>query len=231
MIASNRLRLWLRRWCLCAFAFCAIDSAAAASLTVEVAGNGEAVEGAVVSLHSASARAAARPMSAALDQRHAEFAPRVLPVTTGSRVAFTNSDDRRHHIYSFSSAHRFELPLDADRQAQSIVFDTPGVVELGCSIHDWMLGYVVVLDTPYFAMTDVDGDARLKAPPGVYTLQVWHERLDDAADVRTTHQVRVGAGRVERVTLDLEAPRKALPPADARLQQLRQRFKGVERGG
>lgn len=231
MIASNRLRLRVRRWCLCALAFCATSAASAASLTVTVEGEGAGLEGALVSLHSPAARAAVRPMSAQMDQRQAEFVPHVLAVTTGSRVVFPNSDNFRHQVYSFSPAQRFELPLYSGRQAQPVVFDTPGVVELGCNIHDWMLGYVVVLDTPYFATTDAAGAARLEAPAGDYTLQVWHERLDDGPGARVTRRVHVGTQRVERVTLNLDAARTPPQPADTRLRELQERFRSLKRGG
>lgn len=231
MIAWNGLRLRAVRWSLCALAICAMDGAVAASLTVSVDGDGAGLAGAVVSLHSPAARAAVRPMTGEIDQRQAEFVPHVLPVTTGSRVLFPNSDNFRHQVYSFSPAQRFELPLYSGRQAQPVVFETPGVVELGCNIHDWMLGYVVVLDTPYFATTDAAGAARVQAPAGEYTLQVWHERLDGGPGAPVTRRVQVGAGRVERVTLELEAARTAPQPADARLRQLQERFRGLKRGG
>lgn len=231
MIASNGRRPQVGRWILCAFAFCAMNGALAASLTVSVDGGGARLEGAVVSLHSPSARAAVRPVSAEMDQRQAEFVPHVLPVTIGSRVVFPNSDNFRHQVYSFSPAHRFELPLYSGRPALPVVFDTTGVVELGCNIHDWMLGYVVVLDTPYFATTGAGGNVRLEAPDGDYTLQVWHERLADGPGSRVTRRVHVGAHRVERVTLDLEASRAPPQPADARLRQLQERFRNLKRGG
>ncbi|MDR6992290.1 methylamine utilization protein [Luteimonas sp. 3794] len=231
MIATKGLRPRIGRWCLCALAFCAMDGAVAASLTVAVDGDGVRLEGAVVSLHSPAARAAVRPMSAEMDQRQAEFVPNVLPVTTGSRVVFPNGDNLHHHIYSFSPAQRFELPLFGDRQAPPVLFDTPGVVELGCNIHDGMLGYVVVLDTPYFATTGMSGDARLEAPPGDYTLQVWHERLDDGPGARVTRHVHVESHQVERVTLELEAARPPPLPVEARLRHLQERFRSLERGG
>lgn len=231
MIASDRLRPWLGRWWLCALAFCAMDGAIAASLTVAVDADDARLQGAVVSLHSPGARGAVRPMAAEMDQREAEFVPHVLPVTTGSRVVFPNSDNFRHQVYSFSPARRFELPLYSGRPAQPVVFDTPGVVELGCNIHDWMLGYVVVLDTPYFATTGAGGDVRLEVPEGNYTLQVWHERLDDGPGARLTRRVHVGAHRVERVTLDLQPARTPPQPADARLRQLQERFRSLKRGG
>ena len=88
-----------------------------------------------------------------MDQRGSQFVPHVLPVQAGTSVTFPNSDQIRHQVYSFSASKRFELPLYAGTSASPIRFDQPGIVVLGCNIHDWMIGYVVVLDTPYFGKT------------------------------------------------------------------------------
>lgn len=85
----------------------------------------------------------------------------MLPVYVGTRVTFPNRDNIRHHVYSFSSAKKFELPLYIGTPAAPVVFDKPGVVALGCNIHDWMLAYIYVLTTPHFAKTAADGKARL----------------------------------------------------------------------
>ncbi|WP_139150911.1 hypothetical protein [Halofilum ochraceum] len=119
---------------------------------------------------------------AVMDQRGREFAPHVLPVLAGTSVRFPNSDDTRHHVYSFSDAQTFELQLYHGETARPVTFGQPGVVTLGCNIHDWMLGYIYVLDTPAFARTGADGDARIKSlPPGEYEVSVWHPRLVDGA--------------------------------------------------
>ena len=90
---------------------------------------------------------------AVVDQVDKEFTPKVNAILVGTSVIFPNHDNVRHQVYSFSPAKRFELPLYAGVPAQPVVFDTPGVVVLGCNIHDWMVGYVYVSESPYFAKT------------------------------------------------------------------------------
>jgi plastocyanin len=113
-----------------------------------------------------------------VDQIHEEFVPRVKPVLVGTPVFFPNKDNIRHQVYSFSPAKRFELPLYAGTPAKPVVFDKPGVVVLGCNIHDWMIGYVYVSESPYFAKTGADGRALLANLPALaYRVRVWHPRL------------------------------------------------------
>ena len=99
----------------------------------------------------------------------------MLAVHTGTAVSFPNSDNIRHHVYSFSPAKRFELRLYQARR-RPVVFDKPGVVVLGCNIHDWMLGYVYITDDPFFAVSDDAGRLALDLPPGRYTASLWHPR-------------------------------------------------------
>jgi hypothetical protein len=85
-------------------------------------------------------------------------------------------------VYSFSPAKRFELPLYTG-VPQAVVFDKPGIVILGCNIHDWMVGYVYVSESPYFAKTDAEGKAVLTdVPPRAYVVRVWHPQLAVAED-------------------------------------------------
>ncbi|HET7763928.1 MAG TPA: methylamine utilization protein [Burkholderiales bacterium] len=113
-----------------------------------------------------------------VDQIDEEFVPRVKPVVVGTPVFFPNKDNIRHQVYSFSAAKRFELPLYAGTPAKPVVFDKPGVVVLGCNIHDWMIGYVYVSESPYFAKTGADGKALLGDLPALaYRVRVWHPRL------------------------------------------------------
>jgi hypothetical protein len=94
--------------------------------------------------------------------------------SVGTAVTFPNRDSVRHQVYSFSPAKRFELPLYTG-VPQAVTFDKPGVVILGCNIHDWMIGYVYVSESPYFAKTDAHGKAVLTdLPPRAYVLRVWH---------------------------------------------------------
>ncbi len=109
---------------------------------------GKPIEDAVVSLMSLGTPPAAPLATAAImDQHDKEFVPYVLPVYVGTRVTFPNRDNIRHHVYSFSSAKKFELPLYIGTPAAPVVFDKPGVIALGCNIHDWMLAYIYVLTT------------------------------------------------------------------------------------
>ncbi len=127
-----------------------------------------------------------------MDQRDKEFVPYVLPVQVGTAVYFPNSDNIRHHVYSFSPAKTFELPLYKGTPANPVMFDRPGAVALGCNIHDWMVGYIYVVDTPWFAATGDNGNARLTPPAGEYELRAWHPRLKGPADA-TRRPVAVGA--------------------------------------
>ena len=90
-------------------------------------------------------------------------------------------DTVQHHIYSLSKPKRFEIPLYRVGASESVVFDQPGIVTIGCNIHDWMVAYIAVLPTPYFAKTDASGAAALAAlPAGRYRLEIWHPRAPAA---------------------------------------------------
>ncbi|HEX5065343.1 MAG TPA: methylamine utilization protein [Myxococcota bacterium] len=128
------------------------------------------------------APAGAREASASMDQRNIQFAPHVLAVQRGAAVDFPNSDQIRHHVYSFSEAKRFELRLYSGVPAEPVVFDQAGTVVLGCNIHDDMIGFIRVLDTPWYATTGEPGLAHIaNVPPGRYKVELWHPRAQDAS--------------------------------------------------
>lgn len=131
-------------------------------------------------------RLPARARDGAIFQVDKEFVPKVSIVVVGTAVAFPNNDTVRHHVYSFSTSKRFELPLYAGVPAQPVVFDTPGVVVLGCNIHDWMVAYVYVSESPHAAKTGAEGKATLAdLPPRSYVVRVWHPQLEgDEAKTR-----------------------------------------------
>lgn len=117
-----------------------------------------------------------------IEQMKQEFRPYVTPVLVGTTVSFPNRDTEQHHVYSLSEAKRFEFPLYNPGRAEQVVFDHPGVVAVGCNVHDWMIAYVVVLDTPWFAKSGADGTAQIASvPPGQYRAEVWQPRLDQPA--------------------------------------------------
>lgn len=117
---------------------------------------------------------------AIMDQRENIFVPHVLAIRTNTQVRFPNSDDVRHHVYSFSPAKKFELRLYHGLTADPVLFDKAGTVVLGCNIHDSMLAYIYVVDTEYFAVSNVKGEIKITAPAGNYELQVNHPRLMSA---------------------------------------------------
>jgi plastocyanin len=113
-------------------------------------------------------------------QQTQEFLPYVTVVQAGTKVVFPNRDTVQHHVYSLSKPKKFELPLYNPGQKESLVFESTGLVTLGCNIHDWMIAYLLVVPTPYFAKTDEQGRATATAPAGRYRLEVWHPRLSAA---------------------------------------------------
>jgi plastocyanin len=117
-------------------------------------------------------------------QKDLAFLPSLLPVQVGTRVEFPNLDDTYHNIFSYSPAKRFDLGRyrPEERPIPSEVFDKPGLVTLRCEIHEHMRGLILVLDTPYFVLTDPDGRFRLSGlPSGRYALKAW-------IDSKTTRQ-------------------------------------------
>jgi plastocyanin len=140
-----------------------------------------------------------RPQPDAVDQVDKEFVPYVKPIFVGSTVRFPNSDNIRHQVYSFSPVKKFELPLYGGTNAPPVIFDTPGVVILGCNIHDWMIGYIYVSETPFFGKTGAQGSAAISdMPPGEYTVRIWHPSMDRAEETTSRH-----------ITLTADAPTSA----------------------
>ena len=146
---------------------------------------------------------------AQIDQLDKEFVPTVTTIVAGGSANFPNSDDILHHVYSFSQAKTFDTPLygsDANSQYGEM-FDVPGVIEIGCNIHDWMLAYIYVGESDLMAISNDVGVASLaNIPPGQYRLRVWHSRLD-APDNSVEIDIAIEAGRTEELNLTLELAR------------------------
>ena len=176
--------------------------AAAASINVTAADkNNAALNDAVIYAMPVSGNVAPPKRGGIVDQVDKEFQPYVTAVQTGTAVSFPNKDNIRHHVYSFSPAKTFELRLYSGSPSKPVVFDKPGAVVLGCNIHDWMLAYVYVVDTPYFATT-AKGGARIDGiPAGEYELRAWHPQLRGAPP---SQRLTVGAlDSAHRIALDL----------------------------
>ncbi|AEF05403.1 hypothetical protein ambt_19560 [Alteromonas naphthalenivorans] len=114
------------------------------------------------------------PKTAIMNQINKQFAPHVLVVQKNTEVTFPNADNVFHHVYSFSPTKQFELKLYKEFTAEPLFFEQAGIVDIGCNIHDWMLGYIVIADSPYFLKTADDGNADISLPTGKYSVEFWH---------------------------------------------------------
>jgi len=111
-------------------------------------------------------------------QKDKAFAPYVTVAQKGQQLSFQNQDDITHHIYSVSGENRFSFKIKAGKEKLSPMLEHEGEVAMGCNIHDWMSGYVLVVDSPYYTQTDDNGIAQLElSHDGEYRLVVWHPQL------------------------------------------------------
>ncbi len=135
--------------------------------------------------------------TAVMDQQQRRFVPQVLVVRTGTVVAFPNNDTVSHQVYSFSPARRFQLPLYKGEAHSPVTFNQAGLVVLGCNIHDEMVGYVFVTDSPWFTKTGDDGKAEIHdVPAGEYRLELWGPRVADAGETLLRQVTMRAAGPV-----------------------------------
>jgi plastocyanin len=180
-------------------------SAGAASIEVSD-GAGQPLADAAVWLEPVDPKAlppaaAGAARASTIEQAGRRFAPRTTVVRVGTAVSFPNNDTVRHHVYSFSPARTFELKLYAGVPAAPVVFDKPGNVVLGCNIHDRMVAWVQVVDTPWFGRSGADGRVSVgPMPPGEYRLRAFHPDQRDAVPER---RVTLGAD-VETLALRIE---------------------------
>ena len=151
-------------------------ASAAGGINVHVTdANGKPVTDAVVYLEADGGQVLPKlQKSGEISQKGLKFLPLVTVIQTGSKVYFPNNDKVRHHIYSFSPPHKFDQKLYSGTTAEPQTFDKAGTVVLGCNIHDKMIAYVRIVDTPYFGKTDAGGAVTVDAPAGKYVLRAWH---------------------------------------------------------
>ena len=195
------MRRLLAAFALVALAPLAVAAAAPAvgSVRVEIKDPKAApVADAVASLLPLDRAPALTPPAApvVIEQDREEFEPFVSAVVVGTRVNFPNRDKVQHHVFSLSKTKQFDLGLYRGEPREMVTFDRPGVVTLGCNIHDWMSAYIVVLPTPHFAKSGADGLAPIAGlPAGKYRLEVWHPRLKTPV----TREIAVETGDVTQV--------------------------------
>jgi plastocyanin len=185
-----------------------IFRAGAVDIRVEVKDQaGRPVEGAIVWVQQGAPPA---PIQGEIIQKNRQFLPAVTVLPVGSAVRFPNQDNVQHHVYSFSVAKTFDIPLYIG-QSPPILFDRPGIVTLGCNIHDWMAAYILVLDTKVYAQTDARGFAMLSNLPNEpVTIRAWCPRLRGDP---ITYPVPPGQSSVE-LAMKLRPAFSRTPPDD-----------------
>jgi plastocyanin len=185
--------------------------AAAATLAIAVQlPDGQPLPDAVVTVQPLGRKLPApAPTHSVMDQMHRMFVPEVVVVALGSTVSFPNSDSVSHQIYSFSPPKRFQLPLYRGKPYPPVLFDHPGIVILGCNIHDWMIGYIDVTDAPFYGTTDARGAWSAQLPAGRYEITVWHPRMREQTPT-LVRELSIDAGDRAALTLQLT---KSLRPA------------------
>ena len=156
--------------------------ARAATVTIQISDTGgRPAANAVVALApegAAETTPSSLPIEAIVDQRKETFIPLVTIIRKGGHVVFTNNDTTMHQVYSFSPTKQFELEIDESHRSAPVVFDKAGVAAIGCNIHDHMITYVFVADTPWAAMADHAGRAQIaNIPNGRYHVEIWHPPL------------------------------------------------------
>lgn len=195
-------RVWI------GLALLAVAQAASAS-TVSVSvrtTTGKAAEDTVVVLDPLDAAPAPAHERAVIDQLHKTFVPRVSVIRTGTVVALPNSDSIRHEVYSHSPPHPFQVKLYASSHTEQVTFDKPGLLVLGCNIHDSMVAFVAVVDSPYYAKILGSGQAAIQVPPGRYRMRVWHPELRVPVESRLI--TVTGAPLTLPLTVDLDPERE-----------------------
>jgi plastocyanin len=152
-----------------------------------------------------------------MDQRDLTFIPHVLPVLVGSNVQFPNNDKVAHNVFSLSRTKPFNFGSYGPGVSKTVLFDKPGVVELRCDVHAEMSAYILVMENPYWALTDDKGHFTIPdqeylaqhgikgirdLPPGTYVVKTWNEKLK-------THEATVEVPKDGEVTLRLDLTRGA----------------------
>lgn len=158
-----------------------------------------------------------KPATAVMDQRDVRFVPHILIVEKGALVEFPNSDVVAHHVYSFSRPNNFVLPLYKGTPPEPVHFVHDGIVTLGCNIHDDMLGYIVVVDTGVFGLTDADGTVSLSVDDSAssYEINIWSPRIRDSNDPLVQRVTAVPAAGVR-----FELKKSLRPPHDGKSESV-----------
>ena len=166
---------------------------------------GAPVQDAVVYATPRAGKPPKRTPPASIAHQNQQFVPYVTAVQAGALINLPNLDPVKHHAYSISPAKNFELPLYSGTPKEPLLFDKPGIVVIGCNIHDWMKAYVCVVDTPFFAVTDEEGHAQLRGlASGAYDVEIWQPRLKGEPSANKQQVTVGGAPAKVAFALDLK---------------------------
>ena len=189
----------------CSFVFmCCAANVFAADISFTVRDQfGEPLADAVIELQGNKNLAHTQLPVAVMDQVNKQFSPNVLVIQQGQSVDFPNSDNIRHHVYSFSSAKPFNIKLYADRPEKPELFDNAGVVVLGCNIHDSMVGYIYVANGANTLKTAQDGKVQLKDITVPTNITIWHP--NQASEINKKLSVTVTEQAAD-ITIETNAP-------------------------
>jgi plastocyanin len=157
----------------------------AGDLKGKVIYDNEALANAVISLQPLEdVKFPASTDTVVMDQVNLRFVPHVLPVMVGAKVLFPNSDKIRHSVFSPSEINKFDFGTYPPGSEKSIICNKPGVISVLCYIHHDMSAYIVVLEAPFFALSDESGEYSIKnIPAGKYKLTFWHEEFEKESEV------------------------------------------------
>lgn len=136
-----------------------------------------------------------------IKQVNKSFAPYISVIQSGNTVLFHNQDDITHHIYSPIGENKFAFKIKSGQQKTMDSFTHTGEVTMGCNIHDWMSGYLLILDTPYFDKTNEQGVALLKIEnTGDYKVTIWHPQMNEP-NHRITQNISLTSDQKLAITL------------------------------
>jgi len=163
-----------------------------------VVGANKGLANAVVSVPGA--KGAAKAVKATVDQHGCKFVPHVTAMTPGE-MDLKNSDDILHNIHTYSTANpSINKAQPKFKKVMAEKFEKPEMIKLTCDVHSWMLGWVAVMPSPFFGVTDANGVTKIdNVPPGKYTVEVWHETLG-----KQTKDVEVKAGQAAKVAFEMK---------------------------
>src|SRR5438477_6644850 len=169
-----------------------------AAIEKVVVGGNKGLANAVVSVPEAKGTPTAKKIT--IDQHGCKFVPHVSATTPGE-IELKNSDDILHNIHTYSTANpSINKAQPKFKKVMAEKFEKPEIIKLTCDVHSWMLGWIAVLPTPFFAVSDANGAAKIESvPAGKQTVEVWHETLG-----KQTKEVDVKAGQVVKVGFEMK---------------------------